>query len=88
MGHITLGRNSAFTLPALNFGGTPAGIDARNVVDTGILPVINTGIAHKQAGVGPNRRRCDARAPRVLYASGRRACAGAERLKRWPRGSQ
>jgi len=52
MGHITLGRNSAFTLPALNFGGTPAGIDARNVVDTGILPVINTGIAHRQAGVG------------------------------------
>ncbi len=52
MGHITLGRNSAFTLPALNFGGTPAGIDARSVVDTGILPVINTGIAHKQAGVG------------------------------------
>jgi hypothetical protein len=52
MGHITLGRNSAFTLPALNFGGTPAGIDARNVVDTGILPVINTGIAHREAGVG------------------------------------
>ena len=52
MGHITLGRNGAFTLPALNFGGTPAGIDARAVVDTGILPVINTGIAHKQAGVG------------------------------------
>jgi uncharacterized protein DUF1116 len=52
MGHITLGRNSAFTLPALNFGGTPAGIDARAVVDTGILPVINTGIAHRQAGVG------------------------------------
>jgi hypothetical protein len=36
----------------LNFGGTPAGIDARSVVDTGILPVINTGIAHKQAGIG------------------------------------
>ena len=52
MKHITLGRNSAFTLPALNFGGTPAGIDARSVVDTGILPVINTGIAHRQAGVG------------------------------------
>jgi hypothetical protein len=52
MGHITLGRNSAFTLPALNFGGTPAGIDARKVVDTGILPVINTGIAHRRAGVG------------------------------------
>jgi hypothetical protein len=52
MTHITLGRNSSFTLPALNFGGTPAGIDARKVVDTGILPVINTGIAHRKAGIG------------------------------------
>jgi hypothetical protein len=49
---ITLGTNSAFTLPALNFGGTPAGIDARLVVDSGIRPIINTGIAHKDAGVG------------------------------------
>ncbi len=52
MGHITLGQNGAFTLPATNFGGTPAGIDARKVVDTGILPIINTGIAHREAGVG------------------------------------
>ena len=52
MGHITLGRNSAFTLPAMSFSGTPSGIDARRVVDTGIRPVINTGIAHKEAGVG------------------------------------
>ena len=52
MTHITLGRNNAFTLPALDFAGTPAGIDARRVVDTGILPVINTGIAHKAPGVG------------------------------------
>jgi Protein of unknown function (DUF1116) len=49
---ITLGTNPAFTLPALNFGGTPAGIDARLVVDGEILPIINTGIAHKKAGVG------------------------------------
>jgi hypothetical protein len=49
---ITLGSNPAFTLPALNFGGTPAGIDARLVADSGVLPIINTGIAHKQAGVG------------------------------------
>ncbi|MCV7176987.1 YlbE family protein [Mycolicibacterium sphagni] len=49
---ITLGANPAFTLPPLNFGGTPAGIDARLVVDTGVLPIINTGIAHRQAGVG------------------------------------
>ena len=49
---ITLGSNPAFTLPPLNFGGTPAGIDARLVADSGVLPIINTGIAHKKAGVG------------------------------------
>lgn len=52
MRHITLGRNSAFTLPAMNFSGTPAGIDARRVLDTNITPIINTGIAHKEAGIG------------------------------------
>jgi hypothetical protein len=52
MYHITLGVNGGFTLPPLNFEAAPAGIDARRVVDTGIAPVINTGIAHKQAGVG------------------------------------
>ena len=30
----------------------PAGIDARKVLDTGIAPIINTGIAHKEAGIG------------------------------------
>ena len=52
MGHITLGRNNAFTLPSMGFAGTPSGIDVRRVVDTGICPVINTGIAHREAGVG------------------------------------
>jgi hypothetical protein len=52
MTHITLGRNGAFTLPAINFAGSPAGIDVRKVVDTGIQPIINTGIAHREAGVG------------------------------------
>jgi hypothetical protein len=52
MRHITLGPNPAFTLPPLGFAGTPAVIDACRVVDTGIQPVINTGIAHKEAGVG------------------------------------
>ena len=37
---ITLGGNPAFTLPALNFAPTAAGIDARKVVDRGILPII------------------------------------------------
>jgi hypothetical protein len=49
---ITLGTNPAFTLPALSFGATAAGIDARLVVDSAILPVVNTGIAHREAGVG------------------------------------
>ncbi|MGQ0604531.1 MAG: oxamate carbamoyltransferase subunit AllG family protein [Anaerolineales bacterium] len=52
MAHITLGVNNAFTLPPLGFSGTPCGIDARKVVDTGIAPVINTGIAHRAAGIG------------------------------------
>jgi hypothetical protein len=52
MTHITLGRNQAFTLPAVNFSGTPAGIDVRKVIDSGIAPIINTGIAHREAGVG------------------------------------
>jgi hypothetical protein len=52
MGHITLGRNPAWTLPPLDFAGTPAGIDARRAVDTGIAPIINTGIAHREAGIG------------------------------------
>lgn len=52
MFHITLGSHRSFTLPQLNFSGSPAGIDARRVIDTGITPVINTGIAHRNAGVG------------------------------------
>lgn len=41
-----------FTMPALDFRGTPVGIDIRKVIETGITPRINTGIAHKNAGVG------------------------------------
>jgi hypothetical protein len=52
MTYVTVGRNNAFTLPTLKFSGTPAGIDARRVLDTNITPIINTGIAHKEAGVG------------------------------------
>jgi hypothetical protein len=49
---ITLGTNPAFSLPALDFAGSAAGIDARKVVDCGVLPVINSGIAHRTAGIG------------------------------------
>ena len=52
MYRITLGEHTDFTIPALDFRGTPCGIDVRAVVETGIAPVINTGIAHKEAGHG------------------------------------
>ncbi len=52
MYEITLGESSAFSIPILGFRGAPTGIDIRRVVETGILPQINTGIAHREAGVG------------------------------------
>src|SRR5205823_7999811 len=52
MYEITLAENPNHQVPALDFRGTPTGIDVRRVVETGIQPVINTGIAHRQAGVG------------------------------------
>lgn len=52
MHEITIARNPGLTLPALDFAGAPTGIDIRKVVDTGIRPVVTTGIAHKQAGIG------------------------------------
>ncbi|MFD2391768.1 bifunctional FdrA/YlbE family protein [Enterococcus gallinarum] len=52
MAKICLGHNSTFSIPTWDFQGTCLGIDIRKVVETGITPVINTGIAHKEAGVG------------------------------------
>ena len=52
MYEITVAEHKQFTIPALDFRGTPTGIDIRKVVETGITPRINTGIAHQQAGVG------------------------------------
>lgn len=52
MRRICLTTNPAFSLPALDFAGTATGIDCRKVVDTGILPAINTGIPHKEASIG------------------------------------
>ena len=52
MYEITTAEHTAFTIPALGFRGTPTGVDIRKVVELGIRPQINTGIAHKDAGVG------------------------------------
>jgi hypothetical protein len=52
MYEITAAEHKHFTIPQLEFRGTPTGIDVRKVVELGITPRINTGIAHKDAGVG------------------------------------
>jgi hypothetical protein len=52
MYEITAAEHKHFTIPSLGFRGTPVGIDLRKVVELGITPRINTGIAHRQAGVG------------------------------------
>ncbi len=52
MYEITFAESKYFTMPSLDFRGTPTGIDIRKVVELGITPRINTGIAHKNAGVG------------------------------------
>ena len=52
MYEITAAENNIYKIPALDFRGTPTGIDIRKVIETGILPSINTGIAHKDPGIG------------------------------------
>ncbi|MCL6498879.1 MAG: DUF1116 domain-containing protein [Firmicutes bacterium] len=52
MYEITVAENPAWTIPVLGFRGTPTGIDIRRVVRTGITPRVNTGIAHKEPGIG------------------------------------
>ena len=52
MMEIVIDRNPNFTVPTWNFQGICLGIDARLVVEKGITPVINTGIANKVAGKG------------------------------------
>lgn len=52
MARICDGHNPAWTIPTWDFQGSCLGIDIRKVVETGVTPIINTGIAHKEAGVG------------------------------------
>jgi hypothetical protein len=52
MRQITMTLNDMFSLPILDFEGTGTGIDLRKVLRTGILPVIDTAIAHKEPGIG------------------------------------
>jgi hypothetical protein len=49
---ITLAEHPTYKIPGLDFRGTPTGIDLLKVIETGTLPVVNTGIAHKTPGIG------------------------------------
>ena len=52
MHEITLAENPRWSVPVLEFQGTPTGIDVSKVCRTQILPQINTGMAGRVAGVG------------------------------------
>jgi hypothetical protein len=52
MYEITYAEHKYFTIPPLDFRGTPTGMDLRKIVEKNITPRINTGIAHKDAGIG------------------------------------
>lgn len=73
---VTVREHSYYTIPNLNFRGTPTGIDLRRVLETGRLPNINTGIAHKDAGVGQIGAGL-VRPPAACFAAALLACAEA-----------
>jgi hypothetical protein len=52
MYEITETESDVFRIPALDFRGVPLGVDIRKVVETGLEPEIDTGISHRQAGIG------------------------------------
>ena len=52
MYEITAAENTVYQIPYLNFRGTPTGIDVVKVVEKNILPFIDTGVAHREPGIG------------------------------------
>ncbi len=52
MYEISAAENNVYQIPYLNFRGTPTGIDVRKVIEKNLLPFIDTGVAHKDPGVG------------------------------------
>ncbi|MGQ9768236.1 MAG: DUF1116 domain-containing protein [Anaerolineae bacterium] len=52
MYEITYAEHKYFTIPPLDFRGTPTGIDIRKVIEKGIAPRVNTGVAHREPGIG------------------------------------
>ena len=69
---ITMGENSDFQIPYLSYRGTPTAIDVFKVTDTGIVPVMDIGIAGRDGGqIGAGI----VRAPKVVFENARTAYA-------------
>jgi hypothetical protein len=66
---ITIAANPRFPIPTLDFDGSPMGIDLRRVVDTGILPSIDSAVLHREGSVGQIGVGI-ARAPYECFAKG------------------
>ena len=75
MGEITAGENPEWTIPAMDYLGVPTGIDVRLVVESGIAPTINTGIAHREPGIGQVGAGV-VRAPKGCFTAALEALAG------------
>ena len=52
MRSICVSESSRFRVPFDDFRGTPLGIDVLRVVAAGVAPIVNNGIAHREAGRG------------------------------------
>lgn len=52
MYRITHSESRRFTIPQLGFRGCPIGLDVQRIIDSGVTPVCNAGIAHRKPGVG------------------------------------
>jgi hypothetical protein len=74
MSELAAARHPGWLIPALEFRGAPVGIDVRRVVETRVQPAINTGIAHRSAGVGQVGAGV-ARAPLACFEKALRALA-------------
>jgi len=77
MYEITWTESRSYQIPALGFRGTPVGIDCREVVHIGVLPFVNTGIAHREPGVGQIGAGL-VKPPMEAFVKAVRALAGAE----------
>lgn len=74
MRRITLAASPDYRMPIFGFEGAPVGIDIRKVLETGVLPTIDTAIAHRDPG-HPKIGGGLVRAPRECFVGALRAYA-------------